>query len=564
MLPAIVWQIIIDKQDERRKIMKKKICAVLLVIAQVAALLSGCGKTETTQPETTQTENSTASEEQTTDDTATEGNDGEVRDCLNVGVIEEDWVGTDLIQSDTFYDIQMLIAEPLFLFDKETGDLKGCLASDPVFSDDGKTMTFEIPEGLYFPSGASLDAEDVKASLEWGKAEGSMKDIYALINDIQIDGNKVTVSMDSYSTPLMILLVSPFFCVIDSEQLASMTKEELLWGAQPFGPYYVTDYVEGGYVALARNESYSTNNYYVENKGLSNIPKVVINFVQDEYNAIAGLTTGEFDLVINLSADGANEAETMENVEVSSALPPMVRNLQFNCTSEELSDENVRLAIALLIDRDNIVETFGGAAEPAYSYITENVLFHTDETDEYFKTNYANNAEKAMELLKEAGYEDTDGDGYLDKNGKVLELDFATATGKNETAAIAIQMQLESAGIKTNLMSSTSSDTNQKMVDKDYDIAICNYWWSEPSKFLQSCFKDHGNFDETEYMAMCEEIGSLTDNEARFELVDSTQRYLMDTLSVIPLYTTTYIKAYKSDLSDIKFITDGMFINDCK
>lgn len=540
--------------------MKKKILAVLLAAVQVAVLLCGCGSSDAT------TAGSSAVSDAGTvaEGAATDGSTTEVRDTLNVGVIDEDWVGTDLIQSDTFYDIQMLIAEPLFLYDKETGDLKGCLASDPVFSEDGKTMTFEIPEGLSFPSGATLDAEDVKASLEWGKAEGSMKDIYALITDIQVDGNKVTVTMESYSTSLMILLVSPFFCVIDSDQLATMSKEELLWGAQPFGPYYVTDYVEGGYVALARNENYTTNNYYLENKGIANIPNVIINFVQDEYNATAALATGEFDLVVNLSADGANEAAGIENIEVSSALPPMVRNLQFNCTSEKLSDENVRLAIALLIDRDNIVDAFGGAAEPAYSYITKNVMFHTDETDEYFKTNYANDATKAMDLLAAAGYTDTDGDGYLDKDGQIFELDFATATGKNETAAIAIQMQLESAGIKVNLTSSTGSDTNQKMVDKTYDIAICNYWWSEPSKFLQSCFKDHGNFDETEYIAMCEEIGSMTDNEARFELVDTTQRYLMDTMSVIPLYTTTYIKAYKSDLSDIKFITDGMFINDCK
>jgi ABC-type dipeptide transport system, periplasmic component len=535
----------------------KKFLAIALTIAQITMLLTGCGGGKSAA-----TKDAAQAKDASSGEVTAQAKDAGTRDILNVGVIDENWVGTDLIQSDTFYDIQMLIAEPLFLYNQDTGELQGCLASTPEFSADGKTMTFEIPKGLKFPSGADLDAGDVKASLEWGKAEGSMSDVFNTITNIETQDNKVIVTMKEFSTALMILLVSPFFCVIDKDQLSSMSKEELLWGAQPFGAYYVTDYAEGGYVTLERNQYYKTNNPYLTNKGIANIPKVKINFVQDEFNAIAGLTTGEFDLVINLSSDGNTQASAMKGVTVSSSLPPMVRNLQMNCTSDKLTDKNVRLAIALLINRDNIVQAFGGLCEPAYSYITKNVMFHTDETDEYFKQNYANNVDKAKQLLATAGYSDSDGDGYLDKDGKAFELNFVTASGKNETAAIAIQMQLQDAGIKINL--ETTDDANDRMAKKDYDLGICSYWWSEPSRFLQKCFKDTGNFDTTEYLNMCNQVGSVVDNKERLQLVDKTQKYLMDTMSLVPLYTTTYVKAYTDNLSDILFIRDGLFINDCK
>ena len=51
--------------------------------------------------------------------------------------------------------------------------------------------------------------------------------------------------------------------------------------------------------------------------------------------------------------------------------------------------------------------------------------------------------------------------------------------------------------------------------------------------------------------------------EETFKLVDDTQRYLMDTMTIIPLYTTSYMKAYYEDLNP-HFIVDGLFLTDCK
>ena len=144
---------------------------------------------------------------------------GAPRDVLYIGEYDEEWVAADLIQGDTFYDLQMMMAEPLFLYNHDTGELEACLAEAPTFSEDGTVMTFVVPEGRKFPNGADLDAGDVVASLQHGITDGAMSDTFGIIKELSYEGNTVTLKLESYSTALLILLVSPFFCVIDSEQL---------------------------------------------------------------------------------------------------------------------------------------------------------------------------------------------------------------------------------------------------------------------------------------------------------------------------------------------------------
>ena len=495
-----------------------------------------------------------------------EKNSDGVRTTLNIGVCDEAWEAADLIVSDTFYDIQMNCAEPLFLYNHDTGELEACLATKPEFSEDGTVMTFEIPEGRTFYNGAELGPDDVKASLEHAINDGAMSDLMSIITDIQTDGRRVTVTMEYYSSAMLICLVSPFFCVIDTAELESLSPDDRIWGVHPFGAYYIDQYVEGGYVILKRNEGYATLNETLENKGPAYIETVKINFYEDEFAAINAFRTKEIEFVINLTEDGLDQLSQLDGVTVNSTLPPMVRNLQLNCTTSVLADENLRLAIAYLIDRSNIVDTFGGdmCCTPAYSYITQNVLYHNDASDEYYKANYCNDREKAMALIAESGWTDTDGDGILDKDGQKLTLRFLTASGKNETAAIAIQKQLTDAGFDVQLSTMTSSLVNETVGNKDYDIAMVNYWWSEPGRFLYKCFKDNDNgVDLDASRKMCLAVESSMDPDETFRLVDETQRYLMDTLTVIPLYTTSYIKAYYSDLEP-HFIVDGLFLGDCK
>lgn len=522
----------------------KKILSLVLALCLLSTVFAGC-------------------EGQTAPAPAAEA--GAPREVLNIGEYDEEWVAADLIQGDTFYDLQMMMAEPLFLYNHETGELEACLAEAPTFSEDGTVMTFVVPEGRKFPNGADLDAGDVVASLQHGITDGAMSDTFGIIKELSYEGNTVTLKLESYSTALLILLVSPFFCVIDSEQLETMTNEELLWGAVPYGAYYISEYAEGSGVTLTRNDGFKTLNGTVANKEASYIPTLKITWYEDEFAMIAAYQAGQLDILIGVTEDSVVALENQPNVIVSSSLPPMVRNIQMNANHEFLSDQRVRQAIKYLIDREQIVAAFGGPlmCTAQYEYITDNVMYHTPAVEEWYKANHANDKEKAMALLAEAGWTDSDGNGILDKDGvQMPTLIFNTASGKNETAALTIQIMLQQAGFDVQVV--TTSESTSLAKAGEYDLTMCNYWWSEPGRFLVNMFKDHNDFDEEEYRVIVKEVETTTDNEKRFELVDQAQRYLMNLDLVIPLYTTSYVKIYDESCKDIHFIVDGMFLNDIK
>ncbi len=538
----------------------KKVLALLLTLCMVLTMFAGCAT-----PSGGPAQPAAPSQETTGDATAPAAAEEAGLEVVNIGEYDEEWVAADLIQGDTFYDLQMMMAEPLFLYNHDTGELQGCLAEAPTFSEDGKTMTFVVPEGRTFPNGAALGADDVAASLQHGIDSGAMSDTFSIITNIAYEGNTVTLTLANYSTALLILLVSPFFCVIDTEQLNTMSNEELLWGATPYGAYYITEYIEGAGVVLTRNDGYKTLNPTVENKGASYIKTINVKWYLDEFAMIAAYDAGELDMLIGVTEDSVNALKDKAGVVVSSSLPPMVRNVQLNANSEFFSDKNVRMAVSYLIDRSQIVAAFGGdlMCTAQYEYITDSVMYQVQAVEDWYKATYSNDVEKAKELLAAAGWTDSNGDGILDKNGKKMPtLTFNTAGGKNETAALAIQVMLQQAGFDVNVV--TTDDTTALAKAGQYDLTICSYWWSEPGRFLVNMFKDHNGFDETEFRAIVTEVETTTDNAKRFELVEQASKYLMEQMIVIPLYTTSYVKIYDEKLSAIHFIVDGMFLNDIK
>ncbi|MEA5039967.1 MAG: ABC transporter substrate-binding protein [Clostridiaceae bacterium] len=540
----------------------KKTLALILALGLMLSMFSGCSGNTAPQTENEGTDSGGAAPDS---GAATPGEEVQPRDCLNIGEYDEEWVASDLIQGDTFYDLQMMMAEPLFLYSHETGDLEACLAEAPAFNEEGTVMTFSVPEGRCFPNGATLGADDVCASLQHGIDSGAMSDTFSIITNIAYEGNTVTLTLSHYSTALLILLVSPFFCVIDTEQLNTMSNEELLWGAVPYGAYYISEYTEGSGVTLTRNDGFKTLNSTVENQGASYIPTIKVTWYEDEFAMIAAYQAGQLDMLIGVTEDSVDALQNMDGVVVSSSLPPMVRNVQLNANSEFLADYNVRLAIAYLIDRELIVDAFGGdlMCTGQYEYITDNVMYHVQDVEDWYKQTYANNVDKAKQLLSEAGWTDTDGDGILDKNGvKMPTLTFNTASGKNETAALTIQIMLQQAGFDVQVV--TTSESTSLAQEGKYDLTMCNYWWSEPGRFLVNMFKDHNDFDETEYREIVTKVETTTDNAERFELVEQAEKYLMEKMIVIPLYTTSYIKIYDKSLSNIHFIVDGMFLNDIR
>ncbi|MGN0204607.1 MAG: ABC transporter substrate-binding protein, partial [Coprococcus sp.] len=193
-------------------------------------------------------------------------------------IIDDEWYGTDLYQQDNWSTGQSLIADPLFTLNPEGGDLLDGICTDLTTSEDGLTMTMTVPEGKYYATGEQVEPEDIVASIEWGLEVSPYSDGYANIESMEVDGRQVILHLSEFRSDLMYYLGECFVGVIDKDQLDSMSQDELMWGAVPYGMYSVESYEPGSGVTLVANEGYSTDNPLVENKGAAKIKNVEVRF----------------------------------------------------------------------------------------------------------------------------------------------------------------------------------------------------------------------------------------------------------------------------------------------
>lgn len=152
--------------------------------------------------------------------------------------------------------------------------------------------------------------------------------------------------------------------------------------------------------------------------------------------------------------------------------------LILNQEIEKYQDKEVRQAILHAIDRQTIIDTVlkgyatiadSGIAPALQQYYTEDV------------TRIEYDPDLAKELLKEAGWEDSDGDGILDKDGEPFTIDFEIGIqGDLEAVSQMVQQYLEEIGIKVNLNAMEwNTMIQQVVVERDYEMTL--NWWRYPA-----------------------------------------------------------------------------------
>lgn len=239
------------------------------------------------------------------------------------------------------------------------------------------------------------------------------------------------------------------------------------------GPYKLKEWVTNEYVVLERKDNFWAQN--TSNTFLKAVPKqIVFNIIPDETAAITQLKEGGLDVITGVTGPSfANLSKT--NPEFQFFTPELVRYymLSLNNDSPELSDKNVRKAIAHLLDIDNIISTIDygngkrtiGPIHPSKSYYNKSL------------TPLPYDKDKAIALLTKAGWADTDNDGIIDKmiNGikTQLDLDIYVSSGKlGQQIALLLQEAAKEANIKINIIQKEYRQIeSENIVTRKYDLA---------------------------------------------------------------------------------------------
>ena len=150
----------------------------------------------------------------------------------------------------------------------------------------------------------------------------------------------------------------------------------------------------------------------------------------------------------------------------------------------------------------------------------------------------AYNVERAKQLLAEAGWKDTNNDGYVDKDGKNLELDFIYYSGRAELPlyAEATQSDAKKIGIKVNMRNVDYNVLDPIRQSGDFDLCISNILTAnsgDPAVYLNWYWKtgDPQNatgYSNPEYDALSDRLAVEFDPAKRRDLMIQMQQILLN------------------------------------
>lgn len=386
----------------------------------------------------------------------------------------------------TVYDnwVCSLIFEPLVTNDKD-GNFVPYLA-DWTVSDDEKTYTFTLKDGIKFSDGNAMTADDVAYSFNLTKEDdyaGPRGDLAAAIDKIDVIDDKTVAFTFTEASPVNISRLAGYGILEKSHYEHDSWDALTALNTDPIGsgPLVLDSYAANQYTNLKKNENYWDSSKKLQIDGVS-----MTNVTED--TILSALQSGEIDLcqpaAKKENVDGINE---MDNAHLISYVGNGYTYMQFNCTPANpdsqyhhtgaLQDQKVRQALMYALDRKTFIKNEYGSDELASVGMAPFSPVSWAFPDSSELNAYDYDLDKAKSLLDEAGWTDTDGDGIRDKDGDKLELNWLVYTDSTWPGTLS-SMAIDSwgqIGVKLNVVQMDFATVASTVQDpepgaKDFDI----------------------------------------------------------------------------------------------
>ncbi len=353
-------------------------------------------------------------------------------------------------------------------FDKNL-NIVGDLAESYEVAKDGLSIVFKLRKDVLWHDGEPFTAKDVeftyKILIDSNTRTSYSADFLIVKEFIVIDDYTVKVT---YDTPFAPNLQNWMMSIIPEHIFRGLDINNAPANRNPIGtgPYKFVSWQTDQKIVLAANPYYHEGKPYIERYIIQVVPDSAVQFLElrNESLDLVGLTPDQW---------GAYDSffkHYNKYREPSFAFTFFGMNM----LRKPFDNVDFRRAIQYAINKNDIIDgvLLGTGKEAIGPYPPQSWAYNTNiPFAEY-------NPQKALEILKELGFEDINKDGYLEHNGKPFEFTITTNQGgkQRELAAQVIQEQLKKIGIKTSIrIIEFSTFINQYIAKRDFDALIMGW-----------------------------------------------------------------------------------------
>lgn len=385
------------------------------------------------------------------------------------------------IYSSTLYDswVNKLVFDGL-ISNNEKGEAVPNVAESYEVSEDGKTYTFKLNKGIKFTNGQELTAKDVAFTFtsicdpgydgprmdavsnlvgyeEYNKGDAKSVEGIKVIDDYTISfTNKNVDAAGIWNFEYGIMPESVYKFEKGNFQAV---KDKLL---EPVGSgaYKFVHFKPGQEVKFEKNPDYW--------KGEPKIPYIVMK-VTNAQTLLQELMAGTVDIDrVGAKPENIDPLKQAGFLNLDLYMQNGYGYIGLNYGSDKVKDPKVRQALLYGLNREGFMQSY----YQGYGQVYNSHILPTSWAYNPDVPKYEYNPEKAKELLDEAGWKDTNGNGVRDKDGVELELQWLTYTGSKYVDALIpiVQQSWEQIGVKVTPELMEFETMMDKVNNREYDI----------------------------------------------------------------------------------------------
>lgn len=466
------------------------------------------------------------------------------------------------------HEIAGWLYQPLLKFD-ENLNIAGQLAQSWDISDDGLSISFHLRPDITWSDGQPFTSEDCAftlALIQNEHTQSAYKSDYAKVISFETpDKYTFIVHYNEVYSPALStwagLAIMPKH-IFEHEDI--MNTDLARHPKATLGAYVLKDWQAQQSITLQANPNYYDGKVWIAERMTRIIPDSATQFLE--------LTAGNIDEMgltpIQYSRLFDSKPILKAHYDRYQYLQPVYTYLGFNLKRPLFQDQRVREAIAYAIDRQELIdgvllgsgEAIASPYKPGTSWVNKSLKPRPFDPS------------KAKRLLADAGWIDSDHNGYLDKAGKALSFNIITNNGNKQRAdtAMIIQQRLKQIGIKVNIRVIEWSAFIENFINKrQFDAVILgwsltpepdqyNIWHSSQTGPRQFNFLSYNNAKVDKALV---EATRTFDQKQRKQWYDIMQQEIYNDVPMVFLYAPYSLPAVHKRIKGIKPAPAGIGYN---
>jgi peptide/nickel transport system substrate-binding protein len=436
-------------------------------------------------------------------------------------------------------------------------ELEPGLAETWEISEDGKTYTFRLRQGVTFSDGTPMKASDVKYSLE--RAANDPNQVWTFtLTALQRDANGQATGITAPDdTTVVVELAQPwapfladvamFNCSVISEAFAKGNEARLVEEMLGTGPFALAEWRKGEYLSLTKNPHYW-------DPGFPFLDEVRVSVVPDDNSRVLQIQGGEIDAMYNVPASRVPELKQDGNLKVIEFPSTYCQFVSFNLGVEPLDDPNVRLALSHATDRQTLIDiVLFGAGVEATSLLPRGALYWNDQLP-----GFPYDVAKAQEYLaasKAAG-------------GFTLELMFLAGVVDDEQLAAALKDMWSQIGVEVTLVPSEQSVYYDAFSNVTFQSMVV-YWTNDiidPDELVSFSVLPESNngfrtsYDNPEVIDLARSGAAEMDSDRRKEIYFRLQELYNQDVPMIPIFHKPFIDITTTTVHNFQHPPTGQWV----